>query len=145
MVSLAFTIEHELCARRCRKGNPVRKAREGRLAAIAWLTTAVWVAGFALGVAVVLNEFFRGDISSSSLGRISPVNFAIQAAEVGLCGAAMSVLQPPGFTTCSLLKLTTVKSFLTNSPVQSPACRKSVLCLLRWYLHPARGHRVPRS
>lgn len=91
MISLALTIEHQICARRYRKGNPVSKAREGRLVAIAWLTTAGWVVGFALGLAVVLDEFFRGDISSSSLRRISPVDFAIQAAEVGLCGAAMSV------------------------------------------------------
>lgn len=90
-MSLGLTIEHQLCARRYRKGSPVGKDREGRLAAIAWLTTAVWVVGFALGVAVILNEFFHGDISSSSLWRISPIDFAIQAAELALCGAAMSV------------------------------------------------------
>lgn len=90
-MSLALTIEHELCARRYRKGNAIGKPREGRLAAIAWLTTVVWLVGFALGVATILKQFFRGDLSSSSLRRISSVDFETQATEVGLCGAAMSV------------------------------------------------------
>lgn len=90
-MSLALTIEHELCARRYRKGNHIGKSRYGRLTAIAWLTTVVCVVGFALGVVTILKEVFRGDLSSSSLRRISPVDFGIQAAEVGLCAAAMSV------------------------------------------------------
>jgi len=90
-MSLALVVDHELCARRYRKGNPIGKPRERRLTAFAWLTTVVWVIAFSLGVANVPNEFSHGDLSSNSLRRLSTVDFGTQVAAICLCGAAMLV------------------------------------------------------
>lgn len=89
LMSSALALDHGICARRYRKAIPIAKAREGRLAAIAWLTSAVWVIGILLGIATVLEEFFRGDLSPASSRYISQVNYWIQVAIIGLCGVAM--------------------------------------------------------